>query len=205
MFKDREDAGRQLAEKLAKYRGGAAVVLALPRGGAVVGREIAKALGHPIDIIVARKIGHPLSPEYAIGAVDDTGAVILNSAESEAVNQVWLADEIRRETREALRRVKAYRGNREPVAISGKTAIIVDDGIATGLAMRLAVKAVRAQGPARIVVAVPVASVEAVLNLRKEADEVITLVPPEEFLGAVGSHYIEFAQVEDSAVKELLA
>ena len=120
MFKDRNDAGRQLAEKLAKYRGSGAVVLALPRGGVVTGSEIAKALGLPLDIVVARKIGHPLSPEYAIGAVNDMGAVILNSAEAEAVNQAWLADEIKREMQEALRRVKAYRNNREPVAISGK-------------------------------------------------------------------------------------
>ena len=205
MFKNRVDAGRQLAEKLAKYRGQDAVVLALPRGGVVIGREIARALELPLDIAVARKIGHPLSPEYAIGAVDDTGAIILNDAETESVSQAWLSDEIEREKKEAERRVKAYRGGRKPIPISGKTALIVDDGIATGLSMRLVVRSLRAQNPARIVVAVPVASAEAVRGLRKEADEVITLEPPEEFLGAVGAHYIEFEQVEDAEVIRLLS
>ena len=205
MFRDRNDAGRQLAEKLAKYRGQNAVVLALPRGGVVTGREIAQALGLPLDIAVVRKIGHPLSPEYAIGAVDDSGAIILNDAETESVSQAWLADEIEREKKEAERRVKAYRGGRKPIPILGKTALIVDDGIATGLSMRLVVRSLRAQNPARIVVAVPVASAEAVESLRKEADEVITLEPPEEFLGAVGAHYIEFEQVEDAEVIRLLS
>ena len=205
MFRDRNDAGRQLAEKLAKYRGQNAAVLALPRGGVVTGREIAQALGLPLDIAVVRKIGHPLSPEYAIGAVDDSGAIILNDAETESVSQAWLSDEIEREKKEAERRVKAYRGGRKPIPISGKTALIVDDGIATGLSMRLVVRSLRAQNPARIVVAVPVASAEAVRGLRKEADEVITLEPPEEFLGAVGAHYIEFEQVEDAEVIRLLS
>ncbi|MDO8522297.1 MAG: phosphoribosyltransferase family protein [bacterium] len=205
MFKDRHDAGRQLAEKLAKYRGQDAVVLALPRGGVVVGCEIAQALELPLDIVVVRKVGHPNNPEYAIGAVDDKGTVMLNDAEAESVNQAWLADEIKRQKEEAMRRVKAYRNNREPVAISGKTALVVDDGIATGLTMRLVVRFLRAQNPTRIVVAVPVASAESVGNLRKEADEIITLEPPEEFLGAVGSHYLEFAQVRDAEVIRLLS
>src|SRR3989338_1595449 len=144
MFKNRVYAGRRLAEKLAKYRGQNAVVLALPRGGVVIGREIAQALGLPLDIAVVRKIGHPLSPEYAIGAVDDTGAIILNDAETESVSQAWLSDEIEREKKEAERRVKAYRGGRKPIPILGKTALIVDDGIATGLTMRLRVRPLRA-------------------------------------------------------------
>ena len=204
MFKDRNDAGRQLAEKLAQYRGQDAVVLALPRGGVVVGREIAKTLGLPLDIVVTRKIGHPNNPEYAIGAVDSMGAVMLNDAEAVSVNQAWLADEIKREIQEAMRRVKEYRGNRKPIVISGKTALIVDDGIATGLTMRLAVRSVKAQNPARTVVAVPVAPVETINDLRREADEVIVLEPPERFLGAVGAHYIEFEQVGDDTVIRLL-
>ena len=204
MFKDRNDAGRQLAEKLAQYRGQDAAVLALPRGGVVVGREIAKTLGLPLDIVVTRKIGHPNNPEYAIGAVDNMGATILNDAEAATVNQAWLADEIKREIQEAMRRVKEYRGNRKPIVISGKTALIVDDGIATGLTMRLAVRSVMAQNPARTVVAVPVAPVETINDLRREADEVIVLEPPEKFLGAVGAHYIEFEQVGDDTVIRLL-
>lgn len=205
MFKDRVDAGKRLAEKLAKYRGRDAVVLALPRGGVVTGREIAQALGFPLDIVVVRKIGHPLSPEYAIGAVDDAGTAIFNDSEAASVNQQWLAGETEREMQEAQRRVAAYRGKRKPVSVSGKTALVVDDGIATGLSMRLAVRAVKARHPAHIVVAVPVASAEAINSLQKEAVEIVVLEPPEEFLGAVGSHYREFAQVEDSEVKELLA
>src|SRR3989338_4624779 len=205
MFKNRVDAGRRLAEKLAHYRGQNAVVLALPRGGVVAGRENSQGLGLPLDIAVVRKIGHPLSPEYAIGAVDDTGAIILNDAETESVSQAWLSDEIEKEKEEAARRVKEYRGDRPPVEISGKTALIVDDGIATGLTVRLAVRSLPAQNPARIVVAVPVASAEAVESLRKEADEIIALEPPGEFMGAVGSHYLEFAQVGDAEVKKLLS
>ncbi|OGG58789.1 hypothetical protein A3C86_03405 [Candidatus Kaiserbacteria bacterium RIFCSPHIGHO2_02_FULL_49_16] len=205
MFKDRSDAGQKLAEKLARYRGSDAVVLSLPRGGVVVGREIARTLGLPLDIIAIRKIGHPFSPEYAIGAVDDKKAVLLNDSETESVNQAWLADEIEREIQEAKRRVKAYRGPRKPVSIPGKVALIVDDGIATGLTMRLAVRSVRAQSPERIVVAVPIAPVETINNLRKEADEVVILEPPEEFLGVVGAHYIEFKQVEDAEVIRLLS
>ena len=205
MFKDRNDAGWKLAEKLEQYRGQNAAVLALPRGGVVTGREIAQALGLPLDIAVVRKIGHPLSPEYAIGAVDDAGVTLLNEAETESVSQAWLAGEIEREKKEAERRIKAYRGGRKPIPISGKTALVVDDGIATGLSMRLVVRSLRVQNPARVVVAVPVASAEAVESLRKEADEGITLEPPEEFLGAVGAHYIEFEQVEDAEVIRLLS
>ena len=215
MFKDRSDAGRQLAEKLAKYRGQNAVVLALPRGGVVIGREIAQTLGLPLDIAVVRKIGHPLSPEYAIGAVDDTGRTILNDAETASVPAQWLAGGVEREKKEGEGRIRAYGGGRKPIPISGKTALVVDDGIATGLSIRLVVRSLRTQHtagcggtcrrPARIVVAVPTASAEALESLRKEADEVITLEPPEEFLGAVGAHYIEFEQVEDAEVKELLS
>src|SRR3989344_634612 len=205
MFRDRNDAGRQLAEKLAKYRGQDAVVLALPRGGVVTGREIAQALGLPLDIAVVRKIGHPLSPEYAIGAVDDTGAIFLNDAETESVSQAWLSVVIEKEKEEGVRRAKTYSGDRKTIPISCKVALIVDGGVATGLTVRLAVRSLRAQNPARIVVAVPVASAEAVESLRKEAGQIIALEPPEEFLGAVGSHYLEFAQVEDAEVKKLLS
>ena len=109
MFKNRVDAGRQLAEKLAKYRGQNAVVLALPRGGVVIGREIAQALGLPLDIAVVRKIGHPLSPEYAIGAVDGTGMTLLNEAETESVSQAWLSDEIEREKKALKRDIESGR------------------------------------------------------------------------------------------------
>lgn len=205
MFRDRKDAGRQLAEKLSAYRGQDAVVLALPRGGVVLGAEVAQALHLPLDIIVTRKVGHPDNPEYALCAVDETGMLLCNEVEIAAVDQTWLAEETERQIREAKRRVAAYRGDRKPERIAGKTALVVDDGIATGLSMRLAVRSVRAQGAKRVVVAIPVAPAEAVRDLLEGgADDVIVLEPPEEFLGAVGSHYLRFDQVEDSEVVALM-
>ena len=204
MFQNREDAGQQLAKRLERYRGIDAVVLALPRGGVVVGHEIAQALGLPLDIVVTRKIGHPANPEYAICAVDEKGTLLCDEAERELVNKDWLEKEVERQREEAERRVRAYRGKEEPVGIKGKTAIIADDGIATGLTMRLAVRAVQAQGPARVIVAVPVAPSEIVQKLKREVDELVVLLPLEEFAGAVGAHYKEFKQVEDETVIRLL-
>ncbi len=205
MFTDREDAGRQLAKKLERYRGGNGIVLALPRGGVVTGYEVAEALKLPLDIIAVRKIGHPSSPEYAIGAVDEKGTMILNEAETAALDQGWLSEEIGRQKKEAERRSTVYREKRMPADLAGKTAIVVDDGIATGLTMRLAVRSVKAQKPETIIVAVPVAPPESLRALKEEgADDVIVLEPPEEFMGAVGAHYARFEQVEDEEVIRLL-
>jgi len=205
MFKDRSDAGRQLAEKLAPYRGKHAVVLALPRGGVVIGYEIARALSLPLDIIAVRKVGAPDNPEYAIGAVGADGTAILNDAEAAMIDKAWLAGEIAAQKKEARRRGRVYRAGRKPLGIAGKTAIIVDDGIATGLTMRVAVRSAKAEKAEKVVVAVPVAPPESVHALSEEgADEVVVLEPPEEFLGAVGAHYIRFEQVEDDAVIRLM-
>ena len=204
MFQNREDAGRQLAERLEQYRGTNAIVLALPRGGMVVGHEVARILGLPLDIVVTRKIGHPANPEFAICAVDEKGTLLCNEAERASVSKEWLTKEVERQRREAERRVRAYRGKEEPVGIKGKTVIIAYDGIATGLTMRLAAKAVRAEMPERIVVAVPVAPGDIVPELKREVDDLIILLPPEEFAGAVGAHYHAFEQVEDDAVIRLL-
>jgi len=205
MFADREAAGKSLAQKLANYRGKDAIVLALPRGGVVTGYEIAKALELPLDIIAVRKIGHPFHPEYAIGAVDEKGMTILNEAEARTVDQKWLKGEIAQQTQEATRRSTVYREGREPASIAGKTAIIVDDGIATGLTIRLAVRVAKAQDAEKIVVAAPVAPVESLRALKEEGtDEIIVLEPSEEFLGAVGARYVHFDQVEDSEVIRLL-
>lgn len=204
MFTDRKEAGVQLARKLEPYREKDAVVLALPRGGVVPGYEIAKALALPLDIAVVRKVGHPGNPEYAVCAVDEKGERLCD-ADVETVDSKWLAEETERQVREAKRRIALYRGGKEPAGIRGKTAIIVDDGIATGLSMRLAVRSVKKQQPARIIVAVPVAPLESIRELGKEgADEVIVLEPPEDFLGAVGAHYIRFEQVEDGEVVKLM-
>lgn len=204
MFADRKEAGQKLAEKLLRYRGKDAVVLALPRGGVVVGYEIAKALKLPLDIMVTRKIGHPNNPEYAIGAVDENGALLLNEAECRLIEKEWLKNEVEKQKNEASRRIRAYRGGREPSEIKGKTAIITDDGIATGLSMRLAIKVVKEGKPERIIVAVPVAPYEITNELKNNVDELIVLLPPKEFGGAVGAHYKSFEQVPDAEVVRLL-
>lgn len=204
IFKNREDAGQRLAKKLERYGGASAVVLALPRGGVVVGREIAGALRLPLDIVVARKIGHPHNPEYAVCAVDEKGTLLCNESEKNLLNQDWLAGEIEKQKKEAKRRTLSYRGGKKPIKIKGKTVIIADDGIATGLTMRLAVMAVKAQKPSRVIVAVPAAPADVASELMREVDELIVLSPPAEFAGAVGAHYKEFEQVEDGTVIRLL-
>ena len=205
MFTDRQEAGKQLAQKLEAYRGKDAVVFALPRGGVIPGYEIAKVLGVPLDIIAVRKIGYPGNPEYAIGAIDGHGTTVLNETETAAVDKTWLSAEAGRQQQEAERRSTLYRGGKKPASAEGRVAILVDDGIATGLTMRLAVRSVKMQKPKEIIVAIPVAPPEAVEALYREgADEVLLLEPPEEFLGAVGAHYIQFDQVGDDEVIRLM-
>ena len=205
MFTDRQEAGKQLAQKLEAYRGKDAVVFALPRGGVIPGYEIAKVLGVPLDIIAVRKIGYPGNPEYAIGAIDGHGTTVLNETETAAVDKTWLAAEAGRQQQEAERRSTLYRGGKKPASAEGRVAILVDDGIATGLTMRLAVRSVKMQKPKEIIVAIPVAPPEAVEALYREgADEVLLLEPPEEFLGAVGAHYLQFDQVGDDEVIRLM-
>ena len=205
MFRDREDAGKQLARALEGYRGTDAVVLALPRGGVVIGERVAKGLGLPLDIVVARKVGHPTNPEYAICAVDERGTRLCNEAELKRIDKKWLNQAVEQEQQEAQRRIALYRGKKAPISISGKTVIIVDDGIATGLTMRLAVQAVKTQGPKKVVVAVPVVPSDVAMKIKREADELVVLLPPEDFLGAVGAHYEYFPQVEDAEVIRLLS
>lgn len=205
MFKDRKEAGKLLAKALAKYKDEETIIYALPRGGVVVGYEVAKALKSPLDIIVTRKIGHPDNPEYAICVVNEEGSLLCNEIEAKSVDQDWLQGEILRERKEARRRIALYRGKQKPEGIKGKVAIIVDDGIATGFTMRLAVRSIKMQNPKKIVVAVPVAPLESKdLIYNEGADEIIILEPPEEFMGAVGSHYMQFEQVEDNEVIKLL-
>lgn len=205
MFANRTQAGRKLALKLKDYQGADAVVIALPRGGVVVGYEIARILSLPLDIMTIRKIGHPMNPEYAIGAIDESGVSLLNEAEAATIDQNWLAEESKRQMDEAKRRNSTYRKNNQRPALKDKVVIIADDGIATGFTMRLAVKTISKERPKKIIVAVPVAPPESLLELRKEgADKIIVLENPEEFMGAVGAHYQEFEQVQDDEVIRLL-
>ena len=205
MFKNREEAGQRLAAALEKYRGSGAAVFALARGGVPVAREVAAALKLPLSVLAVRKIGHPVSPEYALGAVDDAGTVLLDESAATMAGTSRLQAETARQYAEAKRRAGLYAAGRRAPEIEGRTAILIDDGVATGLSMRLAVKTIKTKRPEKIVVAVPVSPPEALPALKQEgADEVVVLARPEEFAGAVGAHYVDFAQVADDEVLRIV-
>lgn len=203
-FKDRIDAGKQLANAVRQYESEDCVVYALPRGGVVLGDIVARQLSAPLDILVPRKVGHPYHPEYAIAAVSEDGTLIGSQSEIDTLDPSWLESEIANQQAEARRRREVYAGNRSLLSIEGKVAIVVDDGIATGLTMLAAIQELSARTPAKIVVAVPVVPQSVVANLKEYADEVIALTVPEKFAGAVGAYYDQFDQVQDSEVIELL-
>ncbi len=205
LFEDRHDAGKQLAQQLEEYRGKNAIVLALPRGGVVVGYEVAKELNLPLDVIVTRKIGAPGNPEYAIGAVTETGDVQLNQEEIRlyGISRQYVDEEIRRQKQEIERRVQLYRGGRRMPSVWDKIAIVVDDGIATGFTMRASIRALKAEQPKKIVLAVPVAPPDVLDELRTEVDEVVCLETKEPFF-AVGAWYRHFEQTTDEEVRDYL-
>ena len=204
MFTNRKEAGLKLAAKLSEYKDKDAVVLALPRGGIVVGCEIAKALNAALDIIAVRKIGYPGNPEFAVCAVDEKGTLLCDPIQKAMIDKEWLKEEAERQQNEAKRRSKLYRIGKAPLSLAGKIVILTDDGIATGLTIRLAIQSVKAQKPKKVIVAVPVAPTEVASIIKKEVDELIVLEPPEDFLGAVGAHYLDFRQVEDDEVIALM-
>jgi len=200
------DAGRALARALAAFGGAAdVIVLGLPRGGVPVASEIARSLGLPLDVLVVRKLGLPWQPELAMGAIASGGAMVLNKdvLRHSAFGEEALEQVKRRELVELERRERAFRGTSPPLDVSGRTAIVVDDGLATGATMEAAVRALRIQGAARVVVAVPVASVEARERVAALADEVFCLETPRYF-SAVGQWYRDFDQTSDREVSELL-
>jgi predicted phosphoribosyltransferase len=206
-FRDRAEAGRVLAEKLADYAGlEDVIVLALPRGGVPVAYEVASALGAPLDVFLVRKLGAPGHEELAMGAIASGGVVVTNDEVVKAmdVQADEILDAIASERRELARREEAYRDGRPPVDVRGKTVILIDDGLATGSSMRAAVTALRRQGPARIVVAVPIGAASTCAELQSIADDCICAVTPEPFR-AVGLWYEDFSQTEDDEVAELLA
>lgn len=204
LFADRVEAGRTLAQALNLFRDQSPTILGLPRGGAIVAAEVAKALGAPMDLALARKIGHPRSPEYAIGAVTEDGEVVLNPHETYGVPHDWLEDEIARQRQEAARRRDLYLKGRPRAKVAGRTAILVDDGIATGYTVLAAIRSLRKRGPTRIVVAAPVAPTDSVAMLKEEADEVVVLECPEPFY-AIGSFYLDFLPVSDEEVCSVMA
>ncbi len=204
-FSDRTDAGRRLAKLLAPLRNEHPVVLALPRGGVPVAAEVARALGAPLDVIVVRKLGLPFQPELGFGAIGEDGVRLIDS---DLVRRVGLTErDIARvegvEHRELTRRVRQYRDGRAPIAIEGRTVIIVDDGLATGATARTAVQIARARGARRILLAVPVAPLETIRELQADADQVVSVVTPPHFV-AVGLWYRDFHQTSDGEVAALL-
>lgn len=202
-FKDRVDAGKRLAESLKRHEGEDAVIYALPRGGVVLGYEISKELHVPMDLVITRKIGYPGNEECAVCAVAEDGHMICDQAAAHMLDLEWLRQQAEKAVIEAKRRREVYLKDRTPLSAKGRTAIIVDDGVATGLTMILAIREIRHQDPKMIVVAVPVASSDASDRIRQEADELVALdIPP--YFQAVGAYYHSFPQLEDEEVIRLM-
>jgi len=206
-FRDRRDAGRQIAARLAGLRLEHPVVLALPRGGVPVAYEVARALDAPLDILLVRKLGAPSQKEFGIGAIAEGRAPVV-LLDDQLVRLVapppgYVEEEIAREMAEMTRRRDRYAGAREPVDVSGRTVVLVDDGIATGGTARAALRALRQRGAARVVLAVPVAAAESVAGLRQEADDIVCLLAPER-MNAVGNFYDDFSPTADQEVTDLL-
>lgn len=205
LFDDRRDAGRQLAARLHAYHDGETVVIGLPRGGVEVAYEIAQALEAPLDVIVARKIGAPAQPELGIGAVAPRGITLLDER---LIDELGLSDEAveqaTSETREEMqRRIREYRGGEEMPDLRGRTVIVVDDGLATGVTARASVLAARDAGARRVVLAVPVCAAPTASEIKDEVDELVCIETPEQFV-AVGIWYRRFDQTTDAQVIELL-
>jgi putative phosphoribosyl transferase len=206
-FADRTEAGRRLAEALQPFQDQRPVVLALPRGGVPVAYEVAKALRAPLDLVLVRKIGAPFQPELAIGAVVDgeRPELVVNRdlVDEYRIPESYLEGERQRQLGEIERRRQLYLAGRPHVQVRERTAIVIDDGIATGATMEAALRATRRADPRRLVLAVPVAPPDKLERLRAEVDEVVCLMVPD-FLGAIGSFYRDFRQLEDGEVIELL-
>jgi putative phosphoribosyl transferase len=205
-FRDRRDAGRRLAELLAPLREERPVVVGIPRGGVPVAAEIAHALGAPLDVTVVRKIGAPQNPEFAIGALAEGGVHVLSEQLVRALglSDAQLAQLTARVERELQDRLARYRGGRPPTPLSGRTAVLVDDGLATGRSALAAVRSLRLRGAARVVLAVPVAAAPSAQELRRHADAVVCVEEPAD-LWAVGFWYEDFTPTSDGEVAALLA
>ena len=209
LFKTRAHAGKLLAKTLAtflntKYPNNDSVIYALPRGGVPLGFEIALALNAPLDLIIPRKIGHPMNPEYAIAAVTESGDTVYNENELSNLDKNWFNKERLEEIEEAKRRRNCYLSDRKPVPVKGKLAILVDDGIATGLTMRAAIRDIRNKQPNKIIVAIPVIPASTVKILNQEADDVVAQLIDDHYQGSVSNYYAYFYQLCDDEVVQLL-
>jgi putative phosphoribosyl transferase len=206
VFKDRKDAGKQLAGILGHYRDKSdVIVLGLPRGGVTVAAEIAEGLRCPLDILIVRKIGFPGDPEFAVGAVSETGTVVFNESivAGYRVSRDYLEQETARQKTEIVRRLALYRGGKGVPPLAGKTVILVDDGVATGATIKAAISTLKQENIARLVVALPVATQEAERAIAPLVDEWLCLQLPPGFR-AVGQYYSDFTQVEDEDVVAML-
>jgi predicted phosphoribosyltransferase len=207
-FTDRTDAGRKLAQALLTYKDQETVILALLRGGVPVAAEVAAALDAPLDLILVRKIGVPMQPELAMGAVANGGVPIVVRNEDvirmAGIDEAEFAAVRDRELAEIERRRRVYLGSRAPVDVEGRIAIVIDDGIATGATTRAALRATRIRNPRKLVLAVPVAPTDTLAAMREEADDVVCL-EDYEFFGAIGYYYTDFRQLSDREVKDTVA
>lgn len=204
IYSDRRAAGKLLTEQLASIAENNAIILSLPRGGAIVGAEVAKALNAQHDLVICRKIGAPFNPEVAIGALAQDGILLKDGAiiDALAVTKGYLETQIRLELKEIERQLSEFRGKKVFPDLLNKTAVLVDDGLATGLTMEAAVEFTRRKRPSRIIVGVPVGAAEAVTKLRSKVDQVVCPLIPEKFW-AVGQFYQDFHQVNDEEVKKI--
>lgn len=206
IYDNRQQAGQRLADALEYLKGEEnLIVIALPRGGVPVGYQIARRIGAPLDLVVPRKVGAPHNQEFAIGAVAEPDIRVMNERAIEMYNIApeYLEKEIENQMEEIKRRKEKYRGNRPDINLTNKKVVLVDDGIATGLTMLAAIRAIKFQRPEELILAVPVAPPDTVDWLQEEVDQVVCLVYPEPF-GAVGQFYYDFTQVSDQEVIQLL-
>jgi predicted phosphoribosyltransferase len=203
-FQDREDAGKRLAMALDSFKDKGVVVYAIPRGGVVLGAIIAKALNAPLDLIIVRKVGHPNNPEYAICVVSENNTRVCNEAETRQIDPKILGQAIDAERAEAKRRREVYLAGRLDISVEGKTAILVDDGIATGLTFLTALRELKKRNPKNIIAALPVMPADFETELTDEAVKLVVLEKPNDFLGSVGAYYQNFPQVSDEEVVKLL-
>jgi len=203
-LKDRKDAGKKLAALLSEYKGRDAVVCAIPRGGVIVGAEIAKELEAELDLVIPRKIGHPENPEYAVCAITETGLPVFSEREAQFAGTRWLEDEIGKAKVEIRRRREEYLGETHRSHMEGKVVILVDDGIATGLTMMAAIVGLKANSPGKLIVAVPVIPYPAAKLIEPLVDSIAALLKEKTYISAVSEYYEDFSQVGDDAVKRAI-